>query len=438
LNKEARRGNPPPRRKERCAMHRLFQAIAVLSLLFAAILSNAESKTISAVYFHDALSVSVPYEAAHAGEAELTLELLSPEDRVLGEVKYRTRVTEGSAVWNARMELRQAMALDELIWHRLRFTLRYKNEPASDLEEIRSLSEILQRPILRVLGQRSYIPGGPAAIRIIVASSRAGETPVMVRRGRVKIELLDPDHGPKLLFAGDLNRRGSSEANFHFPDGLTGSFPVRFSADTLLGRAETTETVQLEDKVSVLLTSEKPIYQPSQTIHLRALALNRADRHAAAGRPLSFEVEDPRGNKVFRKGSATDKFGVASAEFTLADEVNLGTYHVRAKVGDASTKDAELTVNVERYVLPKFRVVIEFDSKNGKPKRDYRPGDHVTGVVHRSRSRLRQWTLSFSKRRRRRATAIATVPIASISHYRSSLRATESAVVRPRWWSRPR
>jgi uncharacterized protein YfaS (alpha-2-macroglobulin family) len=86
-----------------------------------------------------------------------------------------------------------------------------------------------------------------------------------------------------------------------------------------LGEIETTETVQLENQVSVLLTSEKPIYQPSQTIHLCALALNRADHHAAARRALTFEVEDSRGNKVFRKAAATDSFGVASAEFTLAD-----------------------------------------------------------------------------------------------------------------------
>jgi len=362
-------------------MHRLLQAFAVLSLLIAASVSNAESRKISAVYFQNALSVSVPYQAAHSGEAELTLELLSPEDRVLGQVKHRTRVAEGSAVWNARMELREPMALDELIWQRLRYTLRYKGQSTPEVEEIRSLTEILERPVLRVLGQRSYIAGAPAAMRIIVASSRAGETPVMVRRGTVKIELLDRDHGPKLLFAGDLDRRGSAEADFRFPERLVGSFLVHFSADTPLGRVETKETVQLEDQISVLLTSEKPIYQPSQTIHLRALALNRADRHAAAGRSLTFEVEDPRGNKIFRKATATDNFGVASAEFTLADEVNLGRYHVRAKMGDTRTSAAELTVNVERYVLPKFRVAIEFDSKNGKQKRDYRPGDHVTGVV---------------------------------------------------------
>ena len=360
-------------------MSRVFQAFSGLVLLLAATFGNVESRTISAVYFRDALAFSVPYEAAHSGEAELKLELLSPEDHVLGEVKRHKRVTEGSAVWNARMVLGERMAFDELVWQRARFTLRYENQTSPDLEETRSLSEILERPVMRVLGQRSYIAGAPAAMRVVVTGSSTGETALMVKRGTVRIDLLDPDRAPKLLFAGELDRRGSVAADFRFPEGLTGSFPVRFSADTPLGQVETTETVQLEDKVSVLLTSEKPIYQPSQTIHLRALALDRADRHAAAGRALTFEVEDPRGNKVFRKSTAADNFGVASAEFTLADEVNLGTYHVRAKIGESSA--AELAVNVERYRLPKFRVVIEFDSKNGKPKRDYRPGDHVTGAV---------------------------------------------------------
>jgi uncharacterized protein YfaS (alpha-2-macroglobulin family) len=360
-------------------MPRVFQVLCGSVLLLAATFGDVEPRTISAVYFRDALAFSVPYEAAHSGEAELKLELLSPEDHVLGEVKRDKRVTEGSAVWNARMVLGERMTLDELVWQRVRFTLRYENQTTPDLEETRSLSEILERPVLRVLGQRSYIAGAPAAMRVIVTGSSAGETALAVKRGKVRIELLDPDHAPKLLFAGELDRRGSVAADFLFPEGLTGSFPVRFSADTPLGHVETTETVQLEDKVAVLLTSEKPIYQPSQTIHLRALALDRADRHAAAGRTLTFEVEDPRGNKVFRKSTATDNFGVGSAEFTLADEVNLGTYHVRARISETSA--AELAVNVERYVLPKFRVTIEFDSKSGKPKRDYRPGDHVTGAV---------------------------------------------------------
>jgi uncharacterized protein YfaS (alpha-2-macroglobulin family) len=369
-------------------MHRMHLLLGVLVFLFSEAVSGAEPKTISAVYAHNALTLSVPYEVIHSGEAELAVEVLSPEDHVLGRAAYRTHVSEGSAVWNAEIVLREPMAVDELIWQRIRFTLRYKDQTTADIEEIRSLSEVLMRPVIHILAQRSYIAGAQAAMRVIVTqASRKGDQNA-VKQGQVRVELLDsdrePNHAARLLFAGPLNRRGSADAEFRFPAGLTGTFPVRITAETPLGQVETTVTVQLEDQVQVLLSSEKPIYQPTQTIHLRALALDRADRHAAAARALTFEVEDSRGNKVFRKASATDGFGVASAEFTLADEVNLGAYHVRLKMGDESASAAELTVNVERYVLPKFRVAVDFDSKDGKQKRDYRPGDHVIGAVKAS------------------------------------------------------
>jgi len=360
-------------------MRRLF--LSVIVLLCAAIVGRAESKTMSAVYAHNALSVSVPYEAARGGDAELRLEVLSPEDYVLGKAVRVMHVTPGGAVWNAQIALTGTMPLEEIIWQRVRFTLRYTGEAKADEEEIRSVSTILVRPVLRILAQRTYIAGAPAAMRLIVSTPGHDEAPAGVNQGQVRIELLDPSHDPQLLFAGKLNRRGSAEAAFRFPEGLTGSFPVRFQAETPRGSIETTETITLQERVAVLLTSEKPIYQPSQTIHLRALALDRADHHAAAERKLTFEVEDSRGNKVFRKATETDKFGVASAQFVLADEVNLGAYHVRAKLGDGDSNAAELTVNVARYVLPKFRVAIEFATNDGKQKRDYRPGDHVTGSV---------------------------------------------------------
>ena len=53
--------------------------------------------------------------------------------------------------------------------------------------------------------------------------------------------------------------------------------------------------------------------------------------------------------------------GIASAEFQLADEVNTGTYHLRALMDGNS---AEIAMNVERYVLPKFKVAVEFSGKS--------------------------------------------------------------------------
>jgi uncharacterized protein YfaS (alpha-2-macroglobulin family) len=158
---------------------------------------------------------------------------------------------------------------------------------------------------------------------------------------------------------------------------------LRYAVDTPIGSTEFMQSVRLEDKVSILLTTEKPIYQPGQTIHVRALALDRSNHEAAANRKLTFEVEDSRGNKVFKKATQTDKFGISSAEFGLADEVNLGTCHLRALMGEseAPTNTADIALSVERYVLPKFKVAIDFAGSGSKTKRGYRPGDHVTGTV---------------------------------------------------------
>ena len=101
---------------------------------------------------------------------------------------------------------------------------------------------------------------------------------------RVRIELVTPDKKSRVLFTGRLNRRGTTEAQFRFPAGLVGSFPLRYVVDTPIGSTDFTQQVRLEDKVSILLTTEKPIYQPGQTIHVRALALDRSNHEAAAGR----------------------------------------------------------------------------------------------------------------------------------------------------------
>ena len=92
--------------------------------------------------------------------------------------------------------------------------------------------------------------------------------------------------GPETAAAlsGRLNRRGTSKRSFVFLPGLPAITICAIIADTPIGSAEYTQPVQLEDKASILLTTEKPIYQPGQTIHVRALALDRADQKADANR----------------------------------------------------------------------------------------------------------------------------------------------------------
>ena len=180
--------------------------------------------------------------------------------------------------------------------------------------------------MVHILGQTQYLAGSQAAIRVIVSDANNND---IAETGTIRIELLIPNQKSRPLFSGRLNRHGTIEAQFRFPAAFTGKYEIRYVADTPIGSTEFTQAVQLEDKASILLTTEKPIYQPGQ-IHrqCRALALDRADYKAETDSKLTFELEDSRGNKIFKKSTATVKFGIASAEFSLADEVNLGTYHL--------------------------------------------------------------------------------------------------------------
>ncbi len=335
-----------------------------------------------ATYSQGMLRLTIPYEALHAGAGRFTVEVLDPEDQAVGHTRQQVKITARNGQLQSEVGLEKSLSVDDLVWHRVRYRFEYDDASKPDLEGTESISQILSRPVIHILGQQSYIAGGQAAVRVIITDTR---DEAISGRGSVQIELLDADDNPRVLFSGRLNRNGTTEAQFRFPAGVIGSYRLRYVADTPIGSTEFTQDVRLEDKVSILLTTEKPLYQPGQMIHARALALDRSEHQAAAKRALTFEVEDSRGNKVFKKATATDQFGVASAEFGLADEVNLGTYHLRALMGDADapTNTAEIALNVERYVLPKFKVAVEFaNEKDGKKqKRGYQPGDHVTGTV---------------------------------------------------------
>ena len=369
-------------RRPDCSLRtlRIFAVVLVVGLCASLSLLRPQPHRLGATYRDGKLAVNIPYNAPETGPGRLTIEVLDPEDKSLGRAERRLEVHKGNGMWQQTIALSEPMPFEDILWQRVRYRFEYENAASPAIEGIESISQIISRPVIHILGQKEYLAGSRASIRVIVtdANNNNAET------GTLRVDLRIPNREPLALFSGNLNRRGTVEAAFRFPADITGNSELHFAVDTPIGTTEYTQPIQLEDKAAILLTTEKPIYQPGQTIHVRALAMDRAAGHAAADRKLTFEVEDSRGNKVFRKATETDKFGIASAEFALADEVNLGTYHLRALMGDvqAPSNTAEIALDVERYVLPKFKVAVEFTKKDGKPKRDYRPGDHVTGTVH--------------------------------------------------------
>ena len=221
-----------------------------------------------------------------------------------------------------------------------------------------------------VVGQTELLANSRAGLRI-VATDHERRVPATGALISVRIAAVDSTD-TKLFFVGRTDAKGTVQAGFDIPNLEPGQYDLIIRGGYRGYRDEVRQTVTIQRGYQVLLTTDKPIYQPTQTMHLRALALRRPDLHAVAAHDLTLEVSDAKGNKVFKKVLRTNKFGIAAADFILADEVNMGRYTIRALVDDQQT---EKKVTVKRYVLPKFKVILSTN-------RDYYlPGSQVEGTV---------------------------------------------------------
>ncbi len=137
-----------------------------------------------ATYSQCRLRVTVPYYALHAGSGQFTVEVLNPEDEVLGRAEQRVEITEKRGQLLSEVKLEKPLALDDLVWHRVRYRFEYDDAKKAAVEGTESISQILRRPVIHILGQQSYIAGGQATVRVIVTDSKDA---VIAGRGSVEI-----------------------------------------------------------------------------------------------------------------------------------------------------------------------------------------------------------------------------------------------------------
>ncbi len=222
----------------------------------------------------------------------------------------------------------------------------------------------------QILGQSHLIPGAPGVLHVRVQRHDNGDP---VPGADVKVSLQPRDGGrAHLLYEGTTGQDGHVAAAFTVPEVREASQQLVVETRSDLGRDTLEQPVTVERNFKVLLTTDKPIYQPGQQILIRALALGAFDRLPAAGSEIEVIVADAKGNKVFRETATTSGYGIASWSFQLANEVNHGNYKITATLADTSS---EKTVVVKPYVLPKFKVTATTDETF------YRPGQRVTGQV---------------------------------------------------------
>ena len=223
---------------------------------------------------------------------------------------------------------------------------------------------------LRLLAQNRYLADTTASMRVGLYDHRTGESYSHVP---IEITLFDPEKYNSVMLAKFTTGEGETEGQrFQLPDWKDGEYTLRIVAKKGWTRESLEHQVKLHRSWKLMLSSDKPIYQPGQNIRLRALALRRPDLKPVTGQEVVFSVTDPKGNMIFKDRDVTSRFGITAVDCQLATEIIEGPYQVECRVGDVTS---ERTVKVEKYVLPKFKIDVTLD------KPFYGPGDRVSGSV---------------------------------------------------------
>ncbi|PJB21832.1 MAG: hypothetical protein CO114_03245 [Euryarchaeota archaeon CG_4_9_14_3_um_filter_38_12] len=172
------------------------------------------------------------------------------------------------------------------------------------------------------------------------------------------------------LFRGKSDENGFATPRFNVPEYVGNAKMVITSGDDKL--VQNVKIVNESTVVRTMISTDKPIYQPGQIVHIRTLTFEGQKPKAFIGN-ITVTIIDPDGNKIFRKTLESNDFGIASLDYPLSDQLPLGTYKINVNVNG---KEEEKSVIVKRYVLPKFR--IGFEGINSW----YTVNETITGIVN--------------------------------------------------------
>ncbi len=203
----------------------------------------------------------------------------------------------------------------------------------------------------------SYVAVAPRVLRsgqtqYITASLFQGKEPA---QGSVYLTLSKPETGRVIAEATGFVQ-GSGPVPLSVPELSEGGYTLTVAGEGADGGTffESAEVQVRAASTILFLETDKPIYKPGQQVNIRALRLDQ-DLKPLPG-PLTVEVQDAKGIKVYKRMIDVDRFGMANATLPLSTEPNLGVWKLSADSGDRTT---QLDVRVEEYVLPKYEITLD-------------------------------------------------------------------------------
>lgn len=180
--------------------------------------------------------------------------------------------------------------------------------------------------------------------------------------------------GTKKIASGSANPDGSFEIRFTpaISDLTEGDMYLEIAAETEHGETQITHRYGVNRKQSILVSTDKPIYQPGQTIHMRTIILDSVTHKPIETEAALFTLYGPRGNKLMNEKIATSAYGIATFDIDLDAQATSGDYTLAV---DVDGTNSNRVVEVKPYTLPRFEIAYQSD------KPFYRPGESASGTI---------------------------------------------------------
>ena len=346
--------------------------------------------------------------------ANVQLELLNPQDHVDANITTTQQIMPGSHTLKLSLPFSLTTLTDaerrELLWYRLRYRVSHEG---TITEGILSLSQSPDIFELRVVTSELAREGGIYHVRVS-ASHPVTHKPAAKVAITGQLLLEDDSHSVNLQSAKTTDSEGYALLDFQLPARFP-NFPHTIQPSgaeiKLVGRrgavvAEATGDVMVDQFARTLITPDKPIYQPGQTMHVRAL-LFTPSRRALANQNVLIRICDPEDVTVFRDVVTSSRYGIVTLDWPIPENTRLGDYRIWVGV-DGQDQDTHISydVRISRYDLPDFAVKVEPDRGYYLPgqnavvrvRADYLFGQPVTrGHVRVVRETQREWNYREQK-----------------------------------------
>src|SRR5215208_1030960 len=237
--------------------------------------------------------------------ARVEVELLDPANRAISQISGVRAVGIGSQLLKLSLPVSLSSLKErdrrELLWRRLRYRLSEDTAPAVTLTEgIVSLSEIAPDLFeIRVATSEVVREGGRYHARVQAYHPTTRQPAADVQ--------IDDDKNVKLHASKITDDKGSAALDFVLPQ----RFP-QYPHSTrpaggeirIIGRrggivAEAVGNVVVDQFARILINSDKPLYQPGQVMHVRALVFTPS-RRALANQNILVRICDPEETTLFR------------------------------------------------------------------------------------------------------------------------------------------